>query len=160
MRSIEQLEDVKKSRRSGDRSNSEGYLDRLSPMLPSHYRELLHNLIQLNPYLRWSAQECLDMEVFSGLADQRERVTTQSSTPTSTNTGDEYGELEFPKLLHSAYKSKILLEVDKEGVFDYEDPSPSADFAKYSESDYRAMLRKQQTRCLLQKKIKVSQFQN
>lgn len=89
------------------------------------------------------------MEVFSALADQGEQVTTQTSTPTSTNSVDQYGQTEFPKWLNNSEKPKILLDVDKEGVFDYENPSPSADFAKYSEDDYRAMLRAQQTRCLL-----------
>lgn len=39
------------------------YLDRLGP-LEEDWFMLLHNLLQFNPYLRWSASECLGLDIF------------------------------------------------------------------------------------------------
>ena len=35
--------------------------------LPVHYKQLLNNLLQFNPYMRWSARECVEMEVFQSV---------------------------------------------------------------------------------------------
>ena len=40
------------------------FLDRLGP-LDEDWFMLLHNLLQFNPYLRWSASECLSLEIFN-----------------------------------------------------------------------------------------------
>ena len=67
------------------------YLDRLGT-LEEDWFMLLHNLLQFNPYLRWSASECLNLEIFEAVRDE-----SKEEKPAR----------------------KILLDIDAEGAFDY-----------------------------------------
>ena len=67
------------------------YLDRLGPMDEDWFM-LLYNLLQFNPYLRWSASECLNLEIFQNVRN---------------------------KILEEKPSQKILLDIDSETAFDY-----------------------------------------
>ena len=45
------------------------YIDRLGP-LEEDWLLLLHNLLQFNPYLRWSASECLNLSIFKSFRSE------------------------------------------------------------------------------------------
>lgn len=45
------------------------FLDRLGP-LDEDWFMLLHNLLQFNPYLRWSASECLNLDIFNEIRNK------------------------------------------------------------------------------------------
>ena len=66
-------------------------MDRLGP-LDEDWFMLLHNLLQFNPYLRWSASECLNLEIFKSVRN---------------------------KQMEEKPISKIQLLVDSEGAYDY-----------------------------------------
>ena len=46
--------------------SKENLWTRLS-LVPNHYKILLNGLLQFNPYMRWSAKESLEIEVFRQL---------------------------------------------------------------------------------------------
>jgi len=53
----------------GDPESQCHYLTRLGK-LPPGMEDLLYNLLQFNPYMRWSAKECMDMPMFAYDLDQ------------------------------------------------------------------------------------------
>lgn len=67
------------------------YLDRLGP-LEEDWFMLMHNLLQFNPYLRWSASECLNLDIFRGIRNEE---------------------------LEQKPAQKISLDIDSDKAFDY-----------------------------------------
>lgn len=49
---------------TSDRSKNEHFFYRLAPEMPEGMDELLDNLLKFNPYMRWSAKECLESSIF------------------------------------------------------------------------------------------------
>ena len=70
---------------------------------------MLENILKLNPYHRWSASELLKLQIFDEFRDPE----MEASAP-----------------------FKILLEIDRDEAFDYEDSVSH----KYSMSNYKEMI--------------------
>lgn len=63
---MEQEEKKKQEKKGASTSNLKccHFMDRLYGV-PEHMETLLKNLLQFNPYIRWSAKECLELDAFS-----------------------------------------------------------------------------------------------
>ena len=70
------------------------YKNDIFSILYDGFKELLRNLLCLNPYFRWSINECLQSPVFDNIRSEQ---------------------------LESSATHKIKLEVDNDDAFDYED---------------------------------------
>lgn len=66
--------------------------------VPKEMVQILENMLQFNPYMRHSANECLQSPLFAGIKISEQEI---------------------------AAPSKILLEVDKDDAFDYSNASSS-----------------------------------
>lgn len=54
---------------------------RLSPDMPEDMDELLENLLMFNPYMRWSAKECLELPIlqkYTAYYENREDMAASS----------------------------------------------------------------------------------
>lgn len=52
-----------------DLSLNDNYMTRLIPLQPD-YQKIIYNLLQFNPYMRWSASECLNLNIFESIRDE------------------------------------------------------------------------------------------
>lgn len=75
-----------------EKTHDINFLDRLGP-LDEDWFMLLHNLLQFNPYLRWSASECLNLDIFNSIRNNK---------------------------MEEKPIQKIQLLVDSEGSYDYD----------------------------------------
>lgn len=91
-----------------ERPSRNTYRSRLGT-IAIHYEYLLNKMLQFNPYMRWSARECLEMDVFRTLKES-----------TTSSNSDYHSEASPLKVKIRESTSKIMLKVDMEGVFDYE----------------------------------------
>ena len=76
---------------SNEFSKCDNYMSRLIPLQPD-YQKLIHNLLQFNPYMRWSASECLNLGIFEFVRDL---------------------------YIEEKPESKITLDIDKNDAFNY-----------------------------------------
>ena len=86
--------------------------------VPKGLETILKNLIQFNPYIRWSAKECLCDEIFQEFGLKQQLYAIMIKDDGHKGTG------------------KILLEVDRDGVFNYE----TAVSDKFYRMDYIRMI--------------------
>lgn len=86
--------------------------------VPEGLEAILKNLIQFNPYIRWSAKECLCHDIFCSYDLKQQLYAIMIKDDGMKG------------------QAKVLLDVDRDGVFNYE----TAVSDKFHRMDYIRMI--------------------
>ena len=100
--------------------------------VPQGWDQILRNMLQFNPYIRWTAKECLELQPF---ADLEQSGSTRSSGGNTASPDHRLNTLEqsYTKLASNLpTQKKLMFKFDMEGAYDYSDSSKKL----YSKKDY------------------------